>query len=66
VRDAETAVKLCEQAKGDQILLGSGGANGEVDGTRLLERGQHKQDAKEKAEGFCCFHRRTIFSLQGL
>ncbi len=48
VKDAETAVKFCEQAKGDQILLKIWHRNGERGSTRFLSVDNTKKDAKQK------------------
>ena len=46
VTDADSAVKLCEQAKGDQILLKIWRRTGERGGTHFLSVDNTKKDAK--------------------
>jgi serine protease Do len=46
VKDADSAVNLCKQAKGDQILLKIWRRNGDLGGTRFLSVDNTKKDAK--------------------
>ena len=48
VKDAESAVKFCEQAKGDQILLKIWHRSGERGGTHYLSVDNTKKDTKQK------------------
>ena len=48
VQDADTAVKLCESAKGDQILLKIWRRSGERGGTHYLSVDNTKKDPKKK------------------
>ena len=48
VADADSAVKLCEQAKGDQILVKIWRRSGERGGTKYLSVDNTKKDAKQK------------------
>jgi serine protease Do len=48
VSDADSAINLCKQAKGDQILLKIWRRNGDVAGTSYLSVDNTKKDAKQK------------------
>jgi serine protease Do len=48
VSDADTAVKLCKQAKGEQILVKIWRHNGNLGATRYLSVDNTKRDAKQK------------------
>ena len=48
VNDAETAIKLCKQVKGDQILLKIWRRTGERGGTHYLSVDNTKKDTKQK------------------
>jgi serine protease Do len=48
VTDADSAVKLCEQAKGDQILVKIWRRSGERGGTQYLSVSNTKKDTKQK------------------
>ena len=48
VTDADSAVKLCKQAKGDRILLKIWRRNGDMAGTSYLSVDNTKRDTKQK------------------
>jgi len=48
VNDSDSAVKLCKQAKGDQILVKVWRRNGDMAGTRFLSVDNTKKDTKPK------------------
>jgi serine protease Do len=48
VSDADSAVNLCKQAKGDQILVKIWQRNGDLGGTRFLSVDNTKKDTKPK------------------
>jgi serine protease Do len=48
VADADSAVKLCKQAKGDQILVKVWRRNGDMGGTRYLSVDNTKKETKQK------------------
>jgi len=48
VNDSDSAVKLCKQAKGDQILLKVWRRNGDMAGTRFLSVDNTKKETKPK------------------
>ncbi len=48
VKDADSAVNLCKQAKGDQILVKIWRRNGDMGGTRYLSVDNTKRDTKSK------------------
>jgi serine protease Do len=48
VNDSESAVKLCKQAKGDQILVKVWRRNGDMGGTRFLSVDNTKKEAMPK------------------
>jgi hypothetical protein len=48
VTDSNSAVKLCKQAKGDQILVKVWRRNGDMAGTRFLSVDNTKKESKPK------------------
>ena len=48
VTDSDSAVKLCKEAKGDQILVKVWRRNGDMAGTRFLSVDNTKKEAKPK------------------